>query len=222
MLKIILSFIIVGCCAFMPAIAQPVFKGGAAALDKFITSKIIYPEFASQNCIEATIDVSFSIDKAGKVTGARIQQGPGIDLDDEALRVVKLTSGKWSIPTGYTEAVRVVLPIRFKPDYAKCQNRTGMSMNQAITTYQKRQELENAVTNYYINKREGKADSLKEGNILAVKKELGINEDFYKDLIDQASQKLNQGDKEGACKDWQFIRDTGSTLADSYLSKYCN
>jgi TonB family protein len=220
--KIFFYVIILGWWGLRPVNAQPVFKGGTAALDKFISSKIIYPDFSSQNCIEATIDVSFSVDKAGKVTGARVQQGPGIDLDDEALRVVKLTSGHWSIPADYTEAVRVVLPIRFKPDYVKCQNHSGMNMNDAITAYQKRQEMENAVTNYYINRRAGKIDSLKEGSILAVKKDLGIDDKLYEDLLEQANQKLKQGDNEGACKDWKFIRDTGSTLADAYLAKHCN
>ena len=201
----IISSIIFTCLAFFTvAQAQPTFKGGQAALDNFIAGKIIYPEFSSQNCIEATIQVSFLVSPDGQVTDARVQQGPGIDLDDEA--------------------VRVVLPIRFRPDYVKCQKRTTgtMNMNEAITAYQKRQELENAVTNYYINKRAGKADEQKEGTIQALKIELGIDEDLWKDLLDQASQKLKQGDKEGACKDWKFIRDTGSSLADTYLAKYCN
>jgi TonB family protein len=220
-----ISSIIFMCLAiFSAASAQPVFKGGQTALDNYISGKIIYPEFSSQNCIEATIQVSFLVNPDGQVTDARVQQGPGIDLDDEAVRVVKLTSGKWQIPAGYNRAVRVVLPIRFRPDYVKCQKRTTgtMSMNEAITAYQKRQELENAVTNYYVNKRAGKADKQKEGTIQVLKTELGIDEDLWKELLDQASQKLKQGDKEGACKDWKFIRDTGSTLADTYLAKYCN
>jgi TonB family protein len=223
MLKVIASLIMLWCCT-ATAKAQPVFKDGAAALDRFISDKLIYPEFSSQNCIAATINVGFSIDKDGKVTNAKVQQGPGIDLDEEALRVVKLTSGKWMIPANYTGSVRVILPIRFNPDYVKCQNRAGQSMNmqQAIVVYQKRQELENAVTNYYINKYTGKADTEKENTIQTLKKELGINEELWTDLLDQANQKLKQGDKEGACKDWNFIKNTGSDMADSFLAKYCN
>lgn len=224
MQKVIFSIIFTCLGLTFTAWAQPTFKGGQAALDNFIAGKIIYPEFSSQNCIEATIQVSFLVSPAGQVSDARVQQGPGIDLDDEALRVVKLTSGKWVVPAGYQSGVRVVLPIRFRPDYIKCQKRTGaaMSMNEAIAAYQKRQELENAVTNYYVNKRAGKADTQKESTIQALKTELGIDEDLWKDLLEQASQKLKQGDREGACKDWKFIRDTGSDLADAYLAKYCN
>jgi len=224
MLKVTLFIISLFLCGIVSAGAQPVFKGGATALDNFISGKIIYPEFSSQNCIAATIQVSFLIDKRGQVTDAKVQQGPGIDLDEEAVRVVKLTSGKWTVPADYTNSVRVVLPIRFRPDYVKCQKRSGvtMSMEQAITTYQKRQELENAVTNYYINKLAGRADLQKENAILALKNELGIDEDLYQDLLEQAKQKLKQGDKDGACKDWNFIKNTGSDMADTYLAKYCN
>jgi TonB family protein len=221
MLKVI--FYIVTMCWATTAWAQPTFKGGSSALNSFISSKIIYPEFSSQNCISANIQVSFMIDKSGKVTDARVQQGPGIDLDDEAVRVVKLTSGKWILPNNYAGGVRVVLPIRFRPDYVKCQNRANgtMDMKQAIVAYQKRQELENAVTNYYINKYAGKADVQKESTIEALKSDLGIDEELWNQLLEQANQKLKQGDKEGACKDWKFIKNTGSDLADKYLARYC-
>lgn len=222
-----LSILIFMFAGFITAYAQPTFKGGSSALDAFLQSKIIYPEFSSQNCIAATIQVSFMIQKDGRVTDARVQHGPGIDLDDEALRVIKLTSGKWNIPADYTRAVRVVLPVRFKPDYERCQKASAaagtapMSLAQAIKAYQKRQELENAVTNYYINKYQGKADPAKEATIDALKQQLGINEELLQNVLDQANQKLKQGDKDGACKDWNFIKNTGSNLADSNLAKYC-
>lgn len=222
-----ITLILTLACGYMAASAQPAFKGGAAALDRFLQSKIIYPEFSSQNCIAATIQVSFMIQQDGTVTGAKVQQGPGIDLDDEAVRVIKLTSGNWDIPADYKRAVRVVLPIKFKPDYERCQRNAAltnrpMTMSQAIATYQKRQELENAVTNYYINKAGGKANTQKETTIEALKQQLGINEELWQDVLEQANAKLKQGDKDGACKDWNFIKNTGSNLADSYLAKYCN
>ncbi len=224
MLKYFLPLIFI--MALAPAKAQPTFKGGPAALDAFLQSKIVYPEFSSQNCIAAAVQVSFMIQTDGRVTDAMIQQGPGIDLDDEALRVIKLTSGKWNIPADYKRAVRVVLPISFRPDYVRCQRNNGtsvpqMSMGQAIAAYQKRQELENAITNYYINKRSGKADERNESTIERLKQQLGINEELWKDVLDQANEKLKQGDKDGACKDWNFIKNTGSSLADDYLARYC-
>lgn len=206
-----------------PAWAQPVFKGGTDAFNSFIASHLMYPEFSRQNCISAVIRVSFQVSQSGSVSGVRVEQGPGIDLDEEAVRVIRLTSGKWQVPAG-TGTTRLILPVRFTPDYARCtrlNNGQPMDMNAAILAYQNRQELENAVTNYYSNKYKGKADPAKEQEIIALKKQLGIDDDFLNDVLDQANQKLKQGDKEGACKDWNFIRNTGSSLADNYIAKYC-
>jgi TonB family protein len=207
-------------CGCLAAYAQPAFKGGEQALSAFLKDHIIYPEFSSKNCIAASIQVSFRVDKNGKVSHARASKGLGIDLDDEAVRVVKMTSGKWTLPAGI-EAVNYMLPIRFTPDYTHCTTATQMSINQAITAYKSRQELENAVTNYYENKYAGKADTTKQGYIDALKKQLGFDDELIDDVLKQASAKLKQGDSEGACTDWKFIRNVGSDRADAFIARYC-
>ncbi len=204
------------------ASAQPAFKGGQNALMDFLRTQIVYPEYSSKNCISGTIDVAFRLDHQGKVTSANVQQGLGIDLDDEALRVIKLTSGHWTIPADYNENTNLVQPIRFDPSQTNCGTlNSPANMQAAIDDYKNRQELENAVTNYYINKYKGKADTSKEPTILALKKQLGFDDELIGDLLKQANQKLKQGDKEGACTDWTFIRNIGSDKADSFIKKYC-
>ncbi len=76
---------------FGNAIAQPHFKGGDEALSFFLKEHLVYPDYSKQNCISGTIQVSFNVDRAGKVYGVKVYKGMGIDLDDEALRVVGLT-----------------------------------------------------------------------------------------------------------------------------------
>jgi len=200
---------------------QPTFKGGAQALDDFLKAKIIYPEYSRQNCISGTIHVSFKVDKDGTVHDAKVQDGPGIDLDDEALRVIKLTSGQWVIPSGYNLSTNIIQPIRFDPDAARCGPANIRDMQSAIASYKAQQELENAVTNYYSNKYKGKADTTKEAIIINLKKQLGYDDDFITDVLSQANEKFKQGDKEGACRDWNFIRNIGSDKADNFIKKYC-
>lgn len=200
--------------------AQVAFKGGADALNAFITTHIVYPEYSKQNCIGATIRVGFKVDQDGKVSGVTVQQGLGIDLDDEAVRVVKLTSDKWIIPPHYNTGNTIILPISFAPDYSRCET-ANINRDLAITAYKNRQALEDAVTNYYKNKYTGKADPAKEPDILRLKEQLGFNDGFVNDLLDQASTKLKQGDTEGACTDWNFIRNIGSDKADTFISRYC-
>jgi TonB family protein len=221
-----LKYILLTCLSVVTGLtlkAQPTFKGGPNAFESFLNNNIIYPDFSKRNCIAATIRVGFLVDEKGKVSDVKVQQGPGIDLDDEAVRVVKMTSGKWVIPAGFTGAARIILPVRFTPDYQYC-NTAGsarMDMNTAINSYQIRQEQENAVTNYYINKYKGEANPAKEASINALKAQLGIDDELYSELLDRANQKLKQGDKEGACEDWKFIKNTGSDKADTYIARYC-
>lgn len=207
----------------LPALclAQPQFKGGESALSTFLTNHIIYPEYSRQNCIGGTIKVGFKLDNTGKVTDVHVEQGMGLDLDDEAVRVVKMTSGKWQLPAGYAGTSTLILPVRFTPDYSRCSNVSQMDLNTAIRSYLARQELQNAVTNYYKNKYEGKADTTKQAEIDQLKKQLGYNEDFITDVLQQAEEKRKQGDNEGACDTWQFIRNIGSNRADSFIAKYC-
>ncbi|QJD95917.1 TonB family protein [Mucilaginibacter robiniae] len=223
MLKYFIILLLTGATLRVTAQSQPAFKGGSAAFDSFIASHLMYPEFSRQNCIAAVIRVGFSVGENGKVSDVRAEQGPGIDLDEEAVRVIKLTSGKWDVPAGYKGGTRIILPIRFTPDYARCNanNNRPLNMDAAIVAYRNRQELENAVTNYYINKYKGTADLNKESQIIALKEQLGINDELLNDVLEQAKEKLKQGDTEGACKDWNFIHNTGSNLADNYLAKHC-
>lgn len=200
--------------------AQPVFKGGQSALNNFLTSHIVYPEFSLKNCIEATVQVSFRVDRAGKVSNVKIHKGLGIDLDDEAVRVVKMTTGKWTLPSNI-EAANFVLPIRFSPDYSRCNTISKMSVDEAIAAYKARQELENAVTNYYKNKYQGKADTSKQTYIDALKQQLGFDDELIDDVLKQAQSKLKQGDQDGACTDWKFIRNIGSNRADKFIAQYC-
>lgn len=200
--------------------SQPRFKDGERALQRFLESHIIYPEYSSKFCIAATIRVSFRVHKDGSVDEVKVYRGLGIDLDDEAVRVIKMTSGKWTLPGG-TESVRYLLPIRFAPDYSHCTNATNVSREEAIQAYRSRQELENAVTNYYENKYAGKADTTKESYIQTLKKQLGFDDELIDDVLKQASEKLKQGDKDGACTDWKFIRNIGSNRADRFIAQYC-
>lgn len=202
------------------ACSQPTFKGGSNALSSFITGHIVYPEYSSQNCIAAVIQVSFKVDQSGQVSDVKIYKGLGIDLDDEAVRVVKMTSGKWIVPAGMEGPSTLVLPINFTPDNAHCSG-VYHNIDAAIAEYRNRQALEDAVTNYYQNKYLGTADTTKENKIIALKKQLGFDDELIADLLEQAHQKLKQGDREGACTDWKFIHNIGSDKADKFIAQYC-
>jgi TonB family protein len=205
----------------LTANAQSDFKGGQAALYSFLSQKIVYPEYSRQNCISGTIKVSFMLDKNGNVIDAKVADGLGIDLDDEALRVIKLTSGKWNTSAKYNLET-IIVPIRFEADQTVCGIYNQANTTQAIIAYKNRQLLEDEVTNYYKAKYEGKADTTHEAEITGLKKLLGFDDKFISDMMEQANEKFQQGDTDGACHDWTFIKNIGSDQSDQMLAKYCN
>lgn len=201
--------------------AQPKFKGGDNALSAFLIGNLVYPEYSRQNCISGVIQISFNLDKAGKVYHVKVHKGLGIDLDDEAMRVVKLTSGKWIVPEGYNTNENVILPIRFRAEETRCQTMNPDNITAAIEAYRSREELVNVVTNYYSNKYLGKVDTSKEPLVEALKKQLGFDDEYIDRIMKQAALKLKEGDREGACDDWNFIKNIGSNKADNLLARYC-
>jgi TonB family protein len=200
---------------------QPVFKGGQKSLTSFIDNHLIYPEYSKDNCLQGTIQVSFKLNKQGKIYDSRVQKGFGVDLDQEALRVVRLTSGKWTIPADHDTLVSLVLPVNFSLREFKCNQRSKDEINAAINAYQARVGLNSAIYNFYDKKSQGSYDAADEARIIALKSQLGYDDKFIERLFKQAQRKLKQGDKEGACEDAQTVRRLGSNLSAAMISQNC-
>lgn len=72
------------------AVEQPAeFPGGQAALMKWLSNNILYPETAYKNDIQGRVVVKFVVEKDGTIRHAEIARSIDKDLDNEALRVVK-------------------------------------------------------------------------------------------------------------------------------------
>ena len=88
------------------AVEQPAeFPGGQAALMKWLSQNIRYPEAAQQNDIQGRVIVKFVVEKDGSIGQASIVKGVDKDLDREALRVVKKMP-KWQPGKNNGVAVR--------------------------------------------------------------------------------------------------------------------
>lgn len=74
---------------------EPKFQGKEPdAFRPFIQENLKYPEEAQKQGIEGKVFVSFVIDKNGNVRNVKIERGVHSYLEEEAIRVVKL-SPKW-------------------------------------------------------------------------------------------------------------------------------
>jgi|GEM_PF-5815334 len=69
---------------------EPSFRGGREAMDEFIRRHMYYPMQAKQRGITGTVYVDVVVTKEGKLKDAKIREGLGYGLDEEALRLVKL------------------------------------------------------------------------------------------------------------------------------------
>jgi TonB family protein len=200
---------------------SPEFKGGTRSLSKFISSNLIYPEFSRLNCIQGTINIRFKLNGQGKISSSKVDKGMGLDLDLEALRLVRLTSGRWNVPASFDTTQSVVIPINFSLTEFNCTSRSADDIKEAIAAYRSSQDLTRVIMNFYDKKSKGIYNSGEESRIQQLKSQLGYDEKFITRFLKQAQQKLKQGDKEAACEDFNFIRRLGSDKANSFLIKDC-
>ncbi|MCB2221534.1 MAG: TonB family protein [Bacteroidetes bacterium] len=100
---------------FIIAQKQPEFIGGEEALKKFLAENIIYPNELSEKGIQGTVYLKFIVNIKGEVEDVKVVLGAHELLDKEAIRIIKLTSGKWKPgeQKGKTVKVAMTLPIKF-------------------------------------------------------------------------------------------------------------
>ena len=93
----------------------PQFPGGLSDLLKWLTLNLRYPERAKVAKVSGKVLVAFIVNDDGTVTDVRLIQRANIDLDNEALRVVRMMP-KWEPGKSGGKNCRTLvhLPIVFK------------------------------------------------------------------------------------------------------------
>ena len=94
---------------------MPTFKGGDAALMKYLSENIKYPEAAEKAGEQGRVVVSFTVEKDGAVADVKVARSVTPTLDAEAVRVIKAMPN-W-VPgkqDGQLVRVRYNVPVSFK------------------------------------------------------------------------------------------------------------
>lgn len=216
MVRVLTIFIIL--ISFSVKAQQPQLKGG---LPGFLKENTIYPSYSLHNCIQGTVKVGFKINATGDVYAAEIVNAVGADLDAEALRLVKMSSGKWIVPSRHDTTTLIIVPVNFSLNGYGCENKSNEAIALAIKSYKDQEELKYVIMNFYRNKEKGIYKSEDEAKIVRLKTEIGIGEDYLDDKIETALKKYKQGDRQGACEDFNFVKYMGSDKANDWLFKYC-
>lgn len=198
---------------------EPELEGG---LSVFLKNNTVYPRYSLANCIQGTVNVGFKLNAKGEVYYSVITNGIGTDLDDEAIRLIKLSSGKWKVPLNHDTLALVLVPMNFSLKDYDCERKDKNTIAMAIRAYKVETELINVIQNFYRNKEKGSYDAQEELKIIKLKAELEIDDEYLDQRVTAGLKKLRQGDKQGACADFNFVKYMGSDKANTQLSKYCN
>lgn len=99
---------------FTVAEIMPEFFGGQSALDAFLSAKIRYPESVAKVGTKGTVYLSFVVNSKGAVSDVKVLRGIDKECDKEAIRIIKLTSGKWNPGKQNGRAVSVIMNLQVK------------------------------------------------------------------------------------------------------------
>ena len=94
---------------------MPIFEGGDAALMKYLTDSVKYPELAKKHGVQGRVVIGFIVEKDGSLTNVKVLRAVDRALDAEALRVVK-GMPKWIPGRQNEQRVRVKynVPVSFR------------------------------------------------------------------------------------------------------------
>jgi len=94
---------------------DPEFPGGNIELEKFIHSKMIYPESDIEMRNQGTVYIQFVVNTDGSISDITVAKGVTPTIDAEAVRVFKLMP-KWIPGTygGKPVRTRMTVPVHFK------------------------------------------------------------------------------------------------------------
>jgi len=94
---------------------QPEFIGGDKAFQSFLKANLKYPKEVAEMGISGTVYVELVVNTDGTISEVSIKRSVHTLLDHEAMRVIKMTSGKWKpgMQSGKAVKVRLILPVKF-------------------------------------------------------------------------------------------------------------
>lgn len=95
---------------------KPLYPGGAAAFNKYMTDNLNYPAAARESHVEGTVYATMLVDEMGHIVDVRIASKPlGYGLEEEVIRVIK-GMPQWNPGEYHNKTVKTkfTLPVVFK------------------------------------------------------------------------------------------------------------
>lgn len=117
-------------------IKQPIYEGGAKAMQSFIYQNLKYPNDAIDSKIEGVVELRITIDREGKVTDVYVLGSISPAFDKEAIRVAKLL--KFTIPKNPRKLKVLfhrIVKIQFKVPKPEVKNVVKTSPQKMVYNY---------------------------------------------------------------------------------------
>ena len=94
----------------------PTPKGGMEDLYSKWIKEVKYPEEARKQGVQGKVNVYIVINERGKIIESGVEEGIGLECDEEALRAFKEIKLKWEpgIKNGIKVKVKLVIPFTYK------------------------------------------------------------------------------------------------------------
>jgi TonB family protein len=99
-----------GCSVMM----YPAFPGGQERFINFIKQRLTYPERAITGNIEGTVEVAFTVGRAGTLTNIKVIKGLGYGCEEQIVKILE-NSPKWSpgISCNRATALEETISVKF-------------------------------------------------------------------------------------------------------------
>ncbi len=216
MIKMVSLFLLMIICLNHPVFSQPayfiessgevdrkpVFVGSgseASSLKHYIDTNLNYPFQAMANCIEGLVVIEYILTAEGEVQETEFMSSVGAGCDEEALRIIRSTSGMW-LPAekdGKKADCRVVSQVMFKSPNPRCERTLDYYYKKANDAYYN-QNYQRAI-NYF-------------NHILR------INPLDHSARLKRGISFLENGKRDKACFDWKSM-EYGSP--QQLIKKHC-
>ncbi len=95
---------------------KPEYFGGYDSLMTFLQQNLIYPEEARKQKIVGTVYIEFFVKQDGSLDQFVVKRGVNTLLENEAIRLIKLTNGNWNsgIQNGKKAKSLMIVPVKFQ------------------------------------------------------------------------------------------------------------
>ena len=93
----------------------PIFEGGDQMFYRFLITELVYPQEAVEREIQGKVFIAFEVDTLGHLLNMSVIRSVHPLLDEEAMRVIRKSDGKWKPATinGIPISSKMTVPVVF-------------------------------------------------------------------------------------------------------------